>query len=183
MDDYLNKVTEDDTLKETPKLKPLRRKLLESAATFYQGFLRDHRDDPSLRRRSRRSLSAWRVSARSSPTRSSKTSQLEAVTLYEALAKEFPSDPAILAGRINALMVHNDFDRAIEVGELAIASHPDDSRIADALALAYRFRVKARMEEGDRGGAVEAARRSLALNERHLRRAPDDARSRAGSGG
>ena len=75
VDDYLNKVTEDDTLKETPKLKPLRRKLLESAVTFYQGFLRDHRDDPSLRGRLRRSLSAWRKSARSSPTQPSKTSR------------------------------------------------------------------------------------------------------------
>jgi eukaryotic-like serine/threonine-protein kinase len=36
-----------------------------------------------------------------------------------------------------ALNLHKDFDRAIEVGELAIASHPDDSGIADALAIAY----------------------------------------------
>ena len=174
VDDYLNKVTEDDTLKETPKLKPLRRKLLESAVTFYQGFLRDHRDDPSLRRE----IAA--VTLRMAQVRSQVSDSIfkdvarEAVTLYEALANEFPSDPAILAGRINALMFHNNTDRAIEVGELAIAAHPDDSEIAYALGRAYRVRVSARQEEGDRGGAVEAARRSLALNERHLSRTPDD---------
>ncbi len=175
VDDYLNKVTEDETLKETPKLKQLRRKLLESAATFYQAFLRDHRDDRSLR------AEIAAVTLRLSGVRAGFSDPifndlaLEAVTLYEALAKESPSDPAILAGRINAHLAHNDFDRAIELGETAIAAHLEDTRITDALAVAYRFRVEARREEGDRAGAVEAARRSLALNESHLTRAPDDA--------
>ena len=102
VDDYLNKVTEDDTLKETPKLKPLRRKLLESAVTFYQDFVRDHRDDPSLR------VEIAAVTLRMAQVRSQVSDSIfkdvarEAVTLYEALANEFPSDPAILAGRINA---------------------------------------------------------------------------------
>ena len=61
-------------------------------------------------------------------------------------------------------MFHNTTDRAIEVGELAIAAHPDDSGIAHALAGAYRIRVNARQEYGDRGGAVKAARRSLAAS-------------------
>ncbi len=130
VNEFLNKVTEDETLKETPKLKPLRRKLLESAATFYQAFLRDRRDDPSLRAEiAAVTLRLARVRQLLADPTAAETAR-QAVSLYESLARDVPSDPAILAGRINALYENQRYDRAIEVGESALASHPDDFEIA-----------------------------------------------------
>jgi serine/threonine protein kinase/tetratricopeptide (TPR) repeat protein len=175
VDDYLNNVTEDDILKETPKLKPLRRKLLESAATFYRGFLRDRREDPSLRAEiAAVTLRMAKVGQLlSDPTAAENARQ--ALSLYESLAKESPPDPAILAGWIETLDLNGRHERAIEVGESALASQPDDSRITIALARAYRSVFNVRNREGDLRGAVEMARRSSTLNQRILNQTPDQA--------
>jgi tetratricopeptide (TPR) repeat protein len=45
---YFTRVSEE-TLLSQPDLEPLRRKLLEDALRFYQGFVEEHRNDPGLR--------------------------------------------------------------------------------------------------------------------------------------
>jgi serine/threonine-protein kinase len=47
VNDYLTKVSENRLLG-VPGLQPLRKELLESALKYYQGFLRQHANDPSL---------------------------------------------------------------------------------------------------------------------------------------
>src|SRR5439155_22949875 len=50
VDDYLTTVSENTLLKSSvPGLQPLRRELLQTALRYYQGFVRDHQEDPTLR--------------------------------------------------------------------------------------------------------------------------------------
>jgi serine/threonine protein kinase/tetratricopeptide (TPR) repeat protein len=50
VDDYLTTVSESTLLKSNvPGLQPLRKELLLTALGYYQGFMRDHEDDPELR--------------------------------------------------------------------------------------------------------------------------------------
>jgi serine/threonine protein kinase/tetratricopeptide (TPR) repeat protein len=50
VDDYFTQVSENQLLKSPlPGLQPLRKKLLETALTYYQGFVEEHPDDPALR--------------------------------------------------------------------------------------------------------------------------------------
>jgi serine/threonine protein kinase/tetratricopeptide (TPR) repeat protein len=174
VDDYLNKVTEDDTLQQTRKLQPLRRKLLESAMTFYQGFLRDRRNDPSLRAEiAAVTLRMARVRSQlGDPT--AKEIGREAIVLYGALVRESPTDPTLQAGWIDSLNYFDEDERAVEVGESALAANPDDPQITTALASAYRGLFLSYNAEMDRTGALEAARRSLELNTVVLRKSPDN---------
>jgi serine/threonine protein kinase len=50
VEDYLTTVSENTLLKSSlPGLQPLRKELLQTALRYYQGFVRDHQDDPALR--------------------------------------------------------------------------------------------------------------------------------------
>jgi serine/threonine protein kinase len=50
VDDYLTTVSENTLLKSSvPGLQPLRKELLLTALGYYQGFVRDHEEDPALR--------------------------------------------------------------------------------------------------------------------------------------
>ena len=49
VDDYLGRVSENRLLR-VAGLQPLRKQLLESALSYYQGFLNERKDDPSLRK-------------------------------------------------------------------------------------------------------------------------------------
>src|SRR5262249_57890040 len=48
VDEYFTKVSESKLLN-VPGLQPLRKELLESSRKYYQEFLKDHADDPSVR--------------------------------------------------------------------------------------------------------------------------------------
>src|SRR5262249_43606617 len=50
VDDYFTRISESTLLKSPlPGLQPLRKELLESALRYYQGFLREAGDDPTVR--------------------------------------------------------------------------------------------------------------------------------------
>jgi serine/threonine protein kinase len=50
VDDYLTTVSESTLLKSSlPGLQPLRKELLQTALRYYQGFVRENQDDPTLR--------------------------------------------------------------------------------------------------------------------------------------
>lgn len=174
VDRYLKNVSEDDTLTGTPKLSPLRRRLIESAAEFYRQFLQDRRDDPSLRKEIA-AVTLKLVGLRRELDGKPYVDEGEqALDLYEKLAREFPEDPAVLSGRLAALYSAHKLPRAAAEADRLLAVRPDIPEIhADAAkihrALSLRFD-----DEGDFIGAAEAAGRALEITAERLRGMPQD---------
>ena len=174
VDDYLKNVSEDDTLKETPKLGPLRRRLIESAITFYQQFLKDRRDDPSLRKEIAEVTLKLLKLRRELDGKPYIDEGNHALDLYEKLARDFPEDRAVLAGRLQAIYSAHQLSRAAAEGDRLLAEKPDAPeihRIAASIGrtLSLRFR-----QDGDYAGAAKASRRAFEITAEKLGKTPQD---------
>ena len=90
VDEYFTKVSESKLLN-VPGLQPLRKELLESSRKYYQEFLKDHADDPSVRAEA---AEAWyRVGFVTMDVDSAKESLdsfQKAAEMYEQLTRDHP---------------------------------------------------------------------------------------------
>jgi eukaryotic-like serine/threonine-protein kinase len=92
VDEYFTKVSQSILLN-VPGLQPLRKELLESAQKYYQDFLRDHGDDPTVRAEA---AEAWYRLGIITHDIGSSTDALDqlrkAETMYEALTRDQPGE-------------------------------------------------------------------------------------------
>src|SRR5205823_356501 len=103
VNDYLTAVSEDERLK-APGLQGLRIQLLQSALQFYQQFLKERGNDPTLRRElARVYYKVGEIYRELGQTKASHPAYAQSRRLYEALAAESPKDPDLQHGLAMAL--------------------------------------------------------------------------------
>src|SRR5262249_50888107 len=103
VDKMLTRVSQEDQfLANEPRLELLRRKLLEDAVQFYQGFLQEKRTDPAVRRETASAyLRLGDLQKRLGQQAAAEEAYGNAIALFQALAADFPQRPIyrhLLAG-------------------------------------------------------------------------------------
>ena len=133
VDEYFTKVSESKLLN-VPGLQPLRKELLESSRKYYQEFLKDHADDPSVRAEA---AEAWyRVGFVTMDVESAKEaiSYFEQATqMYDRLSREHPT---VERYRYKLAMCLNDLGN-----QQADLGHETDARRSHERSLEIRKQV------------------------------------------
>ena len=151
VDEYFTKVSESKLLN-VPGLQPLRKELLESSRKYYQEFLKDHDDDPSVRAEA---AEAWyRVGFVTMDLNSGKEaieSFQKATEMYEQLARDHPSVERYtyklamclndLGNQQSALGLEPDarrsHDRCLAIRQQIVRDHPDVPEYQKELGIGY----------------------------------------------
>lgn len=180
VNDYLTAVSEDERLK-APGLQGLRIQLLQSALQFYQEFLKERGNDPTLKRELagvyRKIAEIYRDLSQFS---AANQSYAQARRLYEALLAESPSDAELQHGL--AICLHSLGVRAQAISILEKLIQPDDPKYHAELGDFYNI---AAIEAGkiDRTKELEYLSKALTVRERLVRLRPDDPEARIGFAG
>ena len=180
VNDFFTQVSESKLLG-VPGLQPLRKDLLQSALSYYQGFLKEHAGDASLRGELART--AYRVALIENELgqHADALAALErAVPVQEELAKQ--GSPAVAAqqeladtynqlGNLNQQTVNLSealawFQRAADLRTTLVVTHPEDDQLRRKLANA------------DNNLAVVEAKLGHVVEARHEYGAANDERAR-----
>lgn len=173
VDDYLTRVSESQLL-QVPGLQPLRRELLQSALGFYQAFVKEHGNDPSIRAGLGAAyLRVGRIQSELGKRDEATKAHLEAVRLYEALLKENPGDLALKFGLAQSYRRSGALEKAIPLWKELVADEPGEARYRRELAETYNTRASQQVEKGDRSGALKSHQEALALRETLVRNDPE----------
>jgi tetratricopeptide (TPR) repeat protein len=140
VDDYFTQVSESTLLKSPlPGLQPLRRQLLETALTYYQGFAEQHSNDPALQAElARASDRVGRIREEIGAKPEALAAYRRAIELWEKLRQEQPAKAAYrheLAqcyGNLGSLQ-----SRSGAEGEAALASLQKACALAEDLTGSY----------------------------------------------
>ena len=177
VDDYLTRVSESRLL-QVPGMQPLRRDLLQSALGFYQDFLKERGDDPTIfaglaaaHLRSRQDRPRARPGGRGPIGRSSRRG-----TSTGRSSSRSPDDRESRGGLAEALDEFGQPDEAIAIWERLVRDGPDLARYEQKLADAYDARAIAETQ-ADR--SLTWHHKALALREALVRRDPEDAKVQA----
>ena len=191
VDNYLTKVSESQLL-QVPGLQPLRRDLLQSAMGFYQDFLKERSDDPSLRAE----LAATQVRVGRIYTdlglAAERRAILEtAVAAYEAALAKAPRDLAIRAALADTWQAVGDlayehgkkergqdmlaaYQKSIEQREALVRARPADLDYQKNLALAWNRLGIAQSALGRSAPALHSYHRSTEIRHVLIRELPGD---------
>jgi serine/threonine-protein kinase len=187
VDDYFTKVSESKLLN-VPGLQPLRRELLESAGKYYQEFLRDRGDDPTVRAEA--AESRYRLGFITHHI-GSQTQALEhlqkSAALYEALARDHPDEvryPYKLAMCLNdigrqhlhlgsATEALKALERATALREEVIRRASTVPEYQKELAISYANLGVLYGNQGQPERALASMRKARGLYERLIRDHPD----------
>jgi tetratricopeptide (TPR) repeat protein/serine/threonine protein kinase len=185
VNDYLTAVSEDERLK-APGLQGLRIQLLQSALQFYQQFLKERGNDPTLRRElAGVYYKVGEIYRDLGQRAASNQSYARARRLYESLAAESPGDPDLQHGLAMTLRWTGAQAQATLILEKLI--NPQDPRYHADLGLVYndeaiRFGKADKANKGipDKAKELEFLRKALTVRERLVRLKPDDPDARLG---
>ena len=179
-------MSEEDLLKEE-RLQPLRKKLLTSALTYYEDFIKQRANDATVREELaaaylRASTINWTVGMNKEGQKQAE----RAVELYEELLKSIPRPrSAQVAGRqlwlfiSPALSCWRDqgalasYGRAIDLLEPLSAEDPSDVPLARELTYSYSGRAQ-KGDAGDPEGVAADTRRSAEIFEKLLSTIPPE---------
>jgi serine/threonine protein kinase len=182
VDEYFTQVSESRLLKE-PNLQPLRLDLLKSAQAFYETFLKERADDPSLRSEllaTRRRVAA--ILADLGREAEARAALRAARDGYEQALGERPADLDLRAGLAATLCDLAAqgaesriplFRRAIAIYEELLRSRPGDDGVRRDLARAYNG-LGAALRSEDPKASVLAHGRGLELRLDLADAHPDD---------
>jgi tetratricopeptide (TPR) repeat protein len=175
VNDYFTAVSEDQLLK-APGLQGLRAQLLQSALGFYQDFLKERGNDPTLRKELAHVY--YRVGEIYRDLRQAQAANQsygQARRLYEVLVAEHPDDADAQDGLARCLNRTNQREKAIAIWEKIV--RPEDPRYQPDLAWAYNdTATNAKKEEPAK--ALEFHLKALTVRERLVKLRPDDPTSR-----
>lgn len=181
VDDYLTKVSETQLL-QVPGMQLLRRELLQSALTFYQGFLKERGDDPTIRAGLAAAyLRIGRIHEELQSIAEGHKAYEEAAKIYEALVKENPNNLDLKAGLTKSQFELGNLPKAITLGMELVDAGPAKRSYKQLLANVYHtyaMRFPPHSEQG-----LEANRKALALREVLVQEDPDDPEAQQGLAG
>jgi eukaryotic-like serine/threonine-protein kinase len=142
----------ESKLLNVPGLQPLRKELLESSRKYYQEFLKDHADDPSVRAEA---AEAWyRVGFVTMDVESATEAMPnfeQATQMYDRLSREHPTverysyklamclndlgnQQAALGREADALRSH---ERSLEIRKQVVREHPNVPEYQKELGIGY----------------------------------------------
>jgi serine/threonine-protein kinase len=180
VDDYFTKVSESKLLN-VPGLQPLRKELLESARTYYQGFLRQRTGDPNLRAEA--GAAAYRVAIITGLLRTADQAlpvMEQARAAYLGLTRDQPSvtkysvDLAICdndLGRLHAQVGDREtatryHREALEIRRRNAQAHPDGARFQDELVRSLSNLAGIAAADGRVAEALRLTEQGVAILER-----------------
>jgi serine/threonine-protein kinase len=197
VDGYLTTVSESQLLK-VPGLEPLRGELLESALRFYQDFLRERGDDPTLRAElAATQARIGRIQTELGAADEARRTLKSAIATYQAEIAKNPEDLALHSALADTWLALGDltynfggqdqaremlaaWEKAAELREGLSRIRPDDLDCQRNLAEAYERLGLAHDQAGRDGmpAQVRGAELRLAL----FLRSPDDPKLNFGLG-
>jgi eukaryotic-like serine/threonine-protein kinase len=187
VDEYFTKVSESKLLN-VPGLQPLRKELLESSRKYYQDFLKDHADDPSVRAEA---AEAWyRVGFVTMDVESSAEAIAyfeQATQMYDRLSREHQ---AVERYRYKLAMCLNDLgnqqadlghkadarrshERSLEIRKQVARECPDVPEYQKELGLGYAVWSERQYNAGLTSAALRSTEQEKAIFERLVRDYPD----------
>ena len=176
VDDYLTRVSESRLL-QVPGMQPLRRDLLESALSFYQDFLKERGNDPTIfAGLAAAHLRVGRISRELGQADEARWGFQQARDLYRTLVERSPDDRESQGGLAEALDEIGQTAEAIAIWERLIRDGPDRAGYEQKLADAYDARAFAETQADQ---SLQWHLKALVLREDLVRRDPDDPRVQA----
>ena len=181
VDTYLSQVSEEQLLNQ-PGLQPLRKRLLQSALRFYQEFLQQRSDDPTLQADVAQAyFRVGTISRELDTTQDALSAYEKSRELYERLARDHPEDALFLnelaktvraIGRVQARNQSTDqraeatrsFQRSIELGERLVREHPNHPKAAEFQRdLAWSYNNLGLLQQGAAQSALRSYQKALVL--------------------
>ena len=175
VDQFLNKVTEDQLLR-VPGLQPLRRELLSSALKFYEEFVKERGDDPSLQ--ADLASAQHRIGGiygELGLADESKKANDQAVSLYEKLRQGGQESPDVLKGLADCYYFKGEYEKTIELCNKVLERKPLDVETRRLLGNAYNgLAVNPGKKPPEPVQQLKYHQQALAIREELVRSAPDD---------
>jgi serine/threonine protein kinase/tetratricopeptide (TPR) repeat protein len=163
VDQYFTQVSESQLLK-VAGMQPLRRELLSGALSFYEGFLKERGDDPSVRAGLASAfLRVGNIRNEFGQSREAKKSYEKAHALFEPLVAANPAEPEFQDGLAQCLSRLRRYGEAIAIWQRLV--RPGEPRFQRELADAFHGLAIASAARGDRLTALDAYEKSLAIRE------------------
>ncbi len=176
VDDYLTKVSES-RLMQTPGLQPLRRELLQSALAFYQDFLKERHNDPSVVEGLASAFArVGQIQTELGEKIAATDSIRQALSLYQELARKNPSVIAYQHQIAKCDLLLGRVDDAIAIWSRLVK--PDDPRFQRELADAYNKTAVLDLIAGRKDRASASHRSALTILDTLVRLKPDDTEAR-----
>jgi tetratricopeptide (TPR) repeat protein len=187
VDEYFTKVSESKLLN-VPGLQPLRKELLESSRKFYQEFLKDHADDPSVRAEA---AEAWYRVGFVTMDVESATEAIESfqksTEMYEQLAREHPAVERYsyklamclndLGNQQAALGLEPDarrsHERSLAIREQVVRDHPDVPEYQKELGIGYAVWAERQYRAGLTFESLRSSERGRDIFDRLVREHPN----------
>jgi serine/threonine protein kinase len=194
VEDYLTTVSENTLLKSSvPGLQPLRKELLQTALRYYQGFARDHQDDPTLR--FELAAATFRVGVITAEIDSHEKGLQYLVQARDLLQKMADANPSradyqkelgrcqIRIGYVTAFSSAKEaipsLKQGIEALEVIALDHAADDLLQSDLAFGYHYLGLALLDVGTYGEARQHTRRAIELRQELAGRNPTQPRYRS----
>jgi serine/threonine-protein kinase len=192
VDQYFTTVSESKLLT-VPGLQPLRKELLEGALKYYQGFLDQRRDDPTVQMELAKAY--FRVGSITGDLGSKADalrSYQQGVTLLEAWATAHSDDREVqrllATSLINIGKVHMEAEQlaaalppmqqALAIQQRLIRDLPGDSNLEDELALSLGNLGLLQNQLGNLTEASRCVQEALAIRRRHVQKLPNNPKAR-----
>ncbi len=173
VDDSFTTVSESQLL-QVPGMQPLRRDLLQSALIFYQGFLRERGDDPSIRGDLAAAyLRVGKIRSELGEKDEARKAWERACELYEELTKATPESDEWRHGLAQCYFWLERLDEAIALWEKLV--EPNQPRFQKELAEAYNSRAIRLKDAAHVAEALQDHQRASAIREMLVRLNPEDA--------
>jgi serine/threonine-protein kinase len=188
VDTYLTEVSEEQLLNQ-PSMEPLRQRLLRSALEYYQAFVKERQDDPSVQRDL---AEAYRrlgeISNELGDKKQARENLQKAIELFEGLRQTESEELTLQAGLARSyytLAYAQAFDkqpaegevsakRAIPLLEQLRAAQPGASEYGRMLGRAYDLIAQSRINTGKSSTAQPFADQAIAILRRTTQEAPTD---------
>ncbi|HKI17605.1 MAG TPA: serine/threonine-protein kinase, partial [Isosphaeraceae bacterium] len=179
VDESFTKISESQLLT-VPGMQPLRRELLSSALGFYEDFVKQHGDDPTVRAGLAFALlRVGKIRAELGESQAAKESFEKARVLFEALVQANPAEPELSHGLAESLHRLERYDEAIAIWRRLVV--PGQTRFQRELADAYQ--AKAVSSGWEFAKRTDLYQKSLLIREMLVRLNPDDPIARRDLGG
>jgi tetratricopeptide (TPR) repeat protein len=146
VDESLTRISESQLLT-VPGMQPVRRELLSSALRFYEDFVAEHRDDPTVQAGLASAfLRVGKIRRELGESRAATESFEKARTLFDRLVQAKPSEPELSHGMAEAFLWLGRHDEAIAIWQHLVGS--GQTRFQHDLADAYNSAAISEFYEG-----------------------------------
>ncbi len=185
VDDSLGQIS-DSQLKSVPGLQPLRRDLLRSALRFYEGFVKERGDDPTLRAGlAAAQLRLAKIQHEMGTEPQAQDTLRQAMELYETASRDRPDDLSLRDGlaqccvRLGTALLPSDqalerFERAIVLWQSLRQAEPANTLYQRELANTFNLIAVLHDQRGRLGESLLAHEQAFALRRALVAAHPDD---------